>query len=537
VNTLDFGSGDQATNNTKTLTLLNSEGSEITWQGSPSESWLLITPREGNFTHDVPQPVTVAVDRSKLPLGIHTADVHFSSNGGDESLAVSMQVTSLQPEHEAVMHISPAVLSFTAADGNNPTSSQQIKVSNSGGQTMHWSASADVPWLTVLPSAMTVAPGSFATAQVSVASHNLLPGTYTGRLTFTAQNAVGNGIVFNSPQQAVVSITITPPCTLSVGPAMLDFSATYLQPAPSAKDVNVTASPGCGTAALNWNASSNTPWLTLNSATGTTPSTLSIGIDTTDLTPNTYTGAITVSSPTSTQTVVVRFTLRSSSVSASLVTSPLLVTTPSSITIKVPGTTSSPITLANTGGGALNWSAKLQRGAPDFVSLSQTSGSNLAGGTKTSFDVVVNADGIASGQYTTNVKVNATNAANGQPVTDSPTTIPITITIASPLMQVSTKNMAFSAHTGGTVNSQSLTITNSGGGILSWKVSSPTQSWLSISTIEDTTLTGAHSPLVFSIQTGGLTARTTPYTDQVVITSSDGNSVTIKISLMVTSSM
>ncbi len=176
VSTLDFGSGDH----TKTLTLLNSEGSEITWQGRPSESWLLITPREGSFTHDAPQQVTIAVDRSQLQPGSHTAKVHFSSNGGDESLAVSTEVTSLQPEHEAVMQISPAVLSFTATDGSNPPSSQQIKISNSGGQTINWSTSSDVPWLTVSRPSITIAPSTFAVVQVSVASRNSLPGTYTG---------------------------------------------------------------------------------------------------------------------------------------------------------------------------------------------------------------------------------------------------------------------------------------------------------------------------------------------------------------------
>jgi hypothetical protein len=536
VNTLDFGSGDQATNDTKTLMLLNSESSEISWQGSPSEPWLLITPNEGNFTRDVPQRVTVAVDRSKLPLGTHTANVHFSSNGGNESLAVSMGVTPLQPEHQAAMHISPAVLSFTAADGRNPTSSQKITLSNSGGQAMNWSASADVPWLSVSPPAMTVAPSTFVTAQVSVASRNLLPGTYTGTLTFTAKNAVGDGIVFNSPQRVVVSITVTPPCTLLVDPAMLDFSSADLQPAPLAKKVNVTVSAGCSQTPLNWHASSNAPWLKLNNTDGTTPGTLSIEIDPYGLTPNTYTGAVTVSSYTSTQTVVVRFRLSASSTSALPVTSPALVTTPASVNINVPGKTSAPITLANTGGSPLNWSAELQSGAPDFVSLSQTSGSNLARGAQTSFNVVAKANKAASGRYQTSVKITATNAANGQPVTDGSTTIPVTITISPPVMQVSNKNIVFSARAGGTVKPQSLTITNAGEGTLSWTVSSPKQSWLSISTTKGTTPAGSRSTLTFSIDTYGLDASSTAYTDQVVITPSTGSSVTAKISLMITNS-
>jgi Viral BACON domain len=525
VNTLDFGSGDQATNSTQTLTLFNTESSEISWQADTSKPWLLITPTEGTFTHDMPQQVTVAVDRSKLPLGPHSAKIHFSSDGGNESLAVSAQVTSLQPEHEAIMQISPAVLSFIAADGSNPTSSQQIMVSNSGGQAMSWHVSADVPWLTTSSPSLIVEPGSAALADVSVESDNLLPGTYTGTLTFTAQNSIGDGIVFHSPQQVVVSITVTPPCSLVVTPAMLDFASAYLQPAPSPKTINVTGSTGC-TTPLNWNASSSAPWLKLNKTGGATPDTLSIGIDVTGLTPNIYTGTVTLSSGASIQTLTVRFILAATAPS-------LQVTSPSSININAPGSTSSLITLANTGGSALNWYATLQSGAPPFVALSKSSGSNLAGGATDSFNVVVNANGVASGQYQTSVTINATNAANGQPIAGSPTTIPITITIASPLMQVSQTNLSFSASTGGTTNPQSITITNSGGGTLSWAVSSPTQSWLSVSTTAGKTGMGSSSTLVFSIQTNGLTASSTPYTDQVVITPSVGNAVTINISLTI----
>ena len=99
VNTLDFGSGDQATNSTKKLTLSNTGSSQITWQASADQNWLLITPTGGTFTRDMPQNVTVAVDRSKIPTGSYSAKLHFFSSGGDEYLSVSAKVVPLQPEH------------------------------------------------------------------------------------------------------------------------------------------------------------------------------------------------------------------------------------------------------------------------------------------------------------------------------------------------------------------------------------------------------------------------------------------------------
>jgi hypothetical protein len=485
----------------------------------------LITPKEGSFPREIPQQVTIAVDRSNLQPGSYSSQLHFESNGGNESISVSVQVTPLNPEHSAIIQVSPAVLSFAATDGSNTTRSQQITVGNSGGQAMNWSASADVPWLTVSPSSATIASGGSTKAQVSVASRNLLPGTYTGKLTFTARNAAGGGVVFHSPQQVVVSIRVMPPCALLVGSAMLDFSSAYLQPAPSPQTINVSASPGC-TAPLNWSTKSDAGWLTLNSTQGTTPNTLSVGINVAGLTPNIYEGTLTLSSSAGTQIVVVRFKLTPPG-------PPVLVTTPSSIAINVPGTTSSPISLSNTGGSPLNWSAMLQGGTPSWVSLSSTSGSNLGAGARTSTSVVVNANGAASGSYPANVTITATDAISGQPVAGRPFVVSIRISIANPSMQLSTTNIAFSTVAGGTANSQLLTITNSGGGVLSWTASSPTpQPWLSISAVAGNVPMGANSTLVFSVQTSGLSAAT--YAGQVVLDPGDGNPVTINVSLLIT---
>jgi Viral BACON domain len=753
VNSLDFGAGDQATNTTEALTLLNNGNSEITWQESTSQPWLLMTPTQGTFTNDISQQVTIAVDRSQLQPGSYTAQVNFSSNGGNESLAVAMTVTPLKPEHDAIMQISPAVLSFTAVDGSSTATPQQITISNSGGQSMKWSTSANVPWLNVAPPSTAIAPNTFTNAKVSVVTRNLLPGTYTGTLTFAAQNLIGNGNAFHSPQQIVVSITIMPPCILLTDSGMVNFSSAYLQPGPSAKTINVTASAGC-LAPLTWNATSNTAWLSLNNTRGTTPGTLSIGINIAGLTPNTYAGTITLDSSAGTQTIVVTFmlgpagsavisvgppslsfssiagqggpavqtlrlantgggvlnwqanaipnlnvnwlqvtpnsgtlssrqaitltvsvmsstmlpsgnyngsivltgnngagqsaigtlqsipisytirpactllspstsglnfstiaginpasqsfsigvtgacdsavtittttatdggnwltvspnsatittglpgtftvnlngntitsgqhsgtitlaaTMNGSSIAGSSQTinvafavtaAPFLVTTPSTININVPGgNTSSPINIANTGGSPLNWVATLSGDVPAFISLSATTGSNLAGGASVSFNVLVNPNGVASGTYQTSVTVRASGSASGLPVTGSPSIVPITVVIASPVMLLDNTNVNFSGLTSDTIPSQSVTITNTGGGILSWTVSSPTQSWLSINATTGSTVMGTSSTLTFSVQTNGLSASSTPYTDQIVITPSVGNSITINIFL------
>src|SRR5262249_16426309 len=105
----------------------------------------------------------------------------------------------------------------------------------------------------------------------------------------------------------------------------------------------------------NWSASSNQGWLKVNNAHATTPGGLSVGIDVTGLTPNTYQGAITISSSTSIQTILVTFVLGNAG-SAAIFASPSALTFNS-----IAGQGNPPaqtVYLTNTGDGILDWQAK-----------------------------------------------------------------------------------------------------------------------------------------------------------------------------------
>jgi hypothetical protein len=94
-------------------------------------------------------------------------------------------------------------------------------------------------------------------------------------------------------------------------PFNLSFTALTGQPNPPAQTVNVY-NEGSGT--LNWTASSNASWLVLSPASGTTPASLSVSINSTGLASGTYTGTITVSAPGSNlpaQTVTVTLNVSS----------------------------------------------------------------------------------------------------------------------------------------------------------------------------------------------------------------------------------
>src|SRR5204863_4563311 len=129
----------------------------------------------------------------------------------------------------------------------------------------------------------------------------------------------------------------------------------------------------------------------------------------------------------------------------------------------------------------LNWTAALDAHAPSFASLSAGAGSQLLGGASVSDDIIVNASGVPGGtSYTTSVTVSAIDPITGSFVAGSPTTIPITINIAPPAIQLDKGALVYTTSANVNPQAQVVNLTNSGGDGLTWKVDSPSQSWLTL---------------------------------------------------------
>ena len=139
---VNLGSGDQATDSSQTIAMSNAGGGQITWQTTVTAPWLLLSPASGTFSVGQQIQERLAVDRSTLPVGPYTAEVIFTSSAGQVKLSVKMQVTQLQTGHEAVLQLTPAVLSFTGVDGSASPPAQIVTVSNPGVRPLNWSASS-----------------------------------------------------------------------------------------------------------------------------------------------------------------------------------------------------------------------------------------------------------------------------------------------------------------------------------------------------------------------------------------------------------
>src|SRR5579864_8923437 len=110
------------------------------------------------------------------------------------------------------------------------------------------------------------------------------PGVYQATATISSPSAASTTVVF--------IFTVNSPTPLSNSPGNLQFSYTAGGALPAAQPLNINAS-----VAIPYSAAVSASWLVLGagSTSGTTPGTITVGVDPSKLTPsNSYVGSVTV---------------------------------------------------------------------------------------------------------------------------------------------------------------------------------------------------------------------------------------------------
>jgi uncharacterized protein (TIGR03437 family) len=254
---------------------------------SAGGNWLLVGPLSGT----TPSNLNVGVNPVGLSPGTYNGSVTITAPAAPNSpqtVAVSLTITST-----ISIAVAPASLSFSQVAGGQPPAAQTLAVSSSGG-ALGFTATASTNngggWLSVAPAGGTT-PSSLT---VSANGLGLSPGTYTGSVTIVA-TAAGN-----SPQTIPVTLVVTGQQALFVSPAGLTFNFQIGGSAPPAQTVSVSAAGGAN---LNFTAAAATTtgvnWLSVTPATGATPASLSVSVNPTGLQAGTYSGSITINSPSS----------------------------------------------------------------------------------------------------------------------------------------------------------------------------------------------------------------------------------------------
>ncbi len=258
---------------------------------------------------------------------------------------------------------------------------------------------------------VTATPVGSAAAQIlqinswtNTAITAVLPASLTGFMTITVYAVTG------VDNLAVMAATASP-STIAVNPASLQFSYTAGDDVPASQSIQIANS---GAGSLAWTATASASWLSVTPASGTDASTLTVSVSPSGLDAGTYTGNIQIASTGASNTPVsvpVTFTVTAAP--------PVLAVSPQSLSFTYSTGAAPPaaqtVSIANTGGGALSWTATT---TDYWLALSATSGS--APGT---LSISINPANLAPGTYTTQVQIAAAGA------TGSPSSIAVTLVV------------------------------------------------------------------------------------------------------------
>jgi Viral BACON domain/Carboxypeptidase regulatory-like domain len=540
---LDVGAAVVGANSIRPFKLANSGSGSITWSASSKQAWLLVSPSQGTFSSS--QTISIAVQRAGLKPGEYRGDLAISSNvGPTQHVEVDMSVLPLPSG--PVLALSPTLLSFSANDGQANPSPQTLTISNPGARPLAWSLASQAPatataqlsllhalgpagnWLSAAPLSGVVAPGATAAIQVVVRSQSILPGTYTDTLLFTAQGAL------DSPQAVNVSLTVLPHCGIVTNSGFLSFTAVQGQSTLGTQALSLNATVGCSGEAITWKLAGTPSWVAVTPASGqlrdTTSAVVSVSVNTAGLSPNTYSGQLSFVTGMSTQTVVVKLVVQVPPQSSE---EPVMGASPLSLNFSntqgLPNPTGQVVTITNTGGSPLKWSASSLLLTSGWWSAAPTGGT-IAPGQTGQVTINVTTSKLTPGTYTDQVILSGRDT-HGNVAPGSPQTITVNLVMQPPctLLPPSSSVLSFNA-VQGAANPPPQTITFMGIGNCAWPViwstsMSSVANWLTVTNTNSIMGTGQSGSIAVAVTTAGLSAGTYQRTVSISATDASGAAV------------
>ncbi len=459
-------------------------------------SWLSVTPSSGV----TPSSLSVRTDPTNLAPGTYNGSVSVSGGAGPIPIPVSFTVLPLTTPTSvsigAFVGSTAQVFRTFAIPGLDTTANLSItsSVTSPPGGT----------WLS--------ANGSAQTGAVTVLANpsGLAAGTYTGTVTITPLESPTNA------KTVTVTFVISPVPSLSVPATPLNFNVNAGAPSPTPQTVAISSTG----ANLEYRAAPVTTsggnWLTAYIArSGSTPDTVNVTVDPTGLAAGPYTGSVTILSPndsTGIKTIPVNL----------MVAIPFNVESqPASLAFGSAGGTPPPqvlaINLNDQGVEAVGFSASAVVTTPSggtWLSVSPSSGT-VQFSPATNLTISVDPSGLAPGTYNGSIVVTVPGAGN------SPLTVPVTLTVVSPLAITAT----CPANTGLQGQTYSFPISVAGGvpGYTWNLVSGPLPPGLTLNTSTGlisgiSQVAGTYPVVIRVVDSGGALQQSATYTCDIVIT-------------------
>ena len=408
----------------------NSNALSIT-PSAPNTPWLHFSMTPNSFTHG--QTLSVSVDATGMSTGTYSGTILATAIGLANSpviYPVALEINGGGNGQGGSLNPSSSALTFNAAV-NGAASTQTLTVDSNTGATAFTAASQmsnGSGWLSISPS------GNLATRQDITVTANpagLAVGTYGGTILLTADGATQQVQV-----SLVVSSNLTTGGDVQVAPASLTLAYQIGGTAPSAplQVSNVLS----GSAQIPYTvAAANAAWLTVTPASAETASTVTVGVNTSGLTPGLYNGTVVIR-PTGGHEVdvPVQLTVTAPSISVS--------TTSLTFTYHTGDPKPAPQTVQVTGGPYANFTGVvfIRSGTfgGDGTWLSVTPVSGVAN--PATLTVSVDPTGLTAGSYQGGITVTGVNGTTGS------ATISVTLNVVAPFPTIAGLANAASGYSG-----------------------------------------------------------------------------------------
>ena len=424
-----------------------------------------------------------------------------------------------KPQNAPVASVEPSP-SGSSPVSSLPTIPPSLQSDNTTSQSKEPSSLNRSVGIAVPLATMSVVPSS-ATATGSTAAGTASTGTIplaaAGAGNSSSSGSRGAGersmrkLAAETPGLAQLSSPPSAP-VVSVNPAIgtSPTSLSFTAQAGANPTTQILTISNAGGGTLSWSASDSVAWLSLSPASGTGNGAVTATVATGTMTAGSYSGSITLSATgTASVTIPVALTITAAPVPPAIGMSP----TSLSFTAKQGGgdPTAQTLTISNTGGGTLSWSA-----SHDATWLGHSPNTGTGTGTVT---ISVTTGTLTAGTYSGQVTLWPTGATS--------VTVPVTFAVtAAPTINLSPSSLSYAA-TQGAANptNQNISLTNSGG-TFNWTVSDDA-SWLAVSPASGS----GSSTLTTSVNTAGLIAGT--YNGTLTVSAAGTSSKTVAVTLTV----
>jgi uncharacterized protein (TIGR03437 family) len=231
-------------------------------------AWLVVSPNSGA----VPASIAVSVNVAGLAPGKYRGSVLVAASAAmPPFLSVFVDLT-VDAASAPTLTVEPAELTIEAPAGSNAPISRSIRVSNSGGGTLNWTAEwhslQAVQWLSISPASGTASAGNPAPLQINVAPGSLPAGVYTGTVRVSAS---GTGFQPVSSDVPVTLLVAQPAQTILLSQTGLLFTGVEGGTTIPAQSFGIL---NTGQGLMNWTVETSTltggSWLGVTPASGST---------------------------------------------------------------------------------------------------------------------------------------------------------------------------------------------------------------------------------------------------------------------------